>query len=85
MKVYQDGIVPLNLPGWLREHGIGVRSGCFCAHTYVKCLLHVSEDDAREVERQILNRDRSRLPGVWLNEACTRPVRGFINVPSLST
>jgi selenocysteine lyase/cysteine desulfurase len=45
------------------EHGIGVRSGCFCAHTYVKCLLHVSEDDAKEVERQILNRDRSQLPG----------------------
>jgi hypothetical protein len=25
MKVYQDGIVPLNLPGWLREHGLVVR------------------------------------------------------------
>lgn len=45
------------------EHGIGVRSGCFCAHVYVKCLLHVSDDDAREMEREILARDRSRLPG----------------------
>lgn len=45
------------------EHGIGVRSGCFCAHVYVKCLLHVSDADAREMEREILARDRSRLPG----------------------
>ncbi len=45
------------------EHGIGVRSGCFCAHVYVKCLLKVSDDDAREMEREILARDRSRLPG----------------------
>lgn len=45
------------------EHGIGVRSGCFCAHVYVKCLLRVSDDDAREMEREILARDRTRLPG----------------------
>ncbi|MEW5701677.1 MAG: aminotransferase class V-fold PLP-dependent enzyme [Candidatus Zixiibacteriota bacterium] len=45
------------------EHGIGVRSGCFCAHTYVKCLLHVGDEEAKETERQILARDRSRLPG----------------------
>ena len=45
------------------EHGIGVRSGCFCAHVYVKCLLNVSADDALEMEREILARDRSRLPG----------------------
>ncbi|MBI3871970.1 MAG: aminotransferase class V-fold PLP-dependent enzyme [candidate division Zixibacteria bacterium] len=45
------------------EYGIGVRSGCFCAHTYVKCLLHVNDADAREMERQILARDRTRLPG----------------------
>lgn len=45
------------------EHGIGVRSGCFCAHVYVKCLLNVSDDEAREMEREILARDRTRLPG----------------------
>jgi len=45
------------------EYGIGVRSGCFCAHTYVKCLLHVSDADAHEMEKEILGRDRSRLPG----------------------
>jgi cysteine desulfurase/selenocysteine lyase len=46
------------------EAGIGVRSGCFCAHTYVKSLLHVSPTDALILERDIINRDRSRLPGM---------------------
>jgi len=43
--------------------GIGVRSGCFCAHTYVKEVLKVDPDAARELEMQILARDRSQLPG----------------------
>lgn len=45
------------------EGGIGVRSGCFCAHTYVKELLHVSENDSKLLEEAILNRDRSNMPG----------------------
>ncbi len=45
------------------EGAIGVRSGCFCAHLYVKSLLHVSEADSRILEEQILSRDRSQLPG----------------------
>lgn len=45
------------------EGGIGVRSGCFCAHTYVKELLRVSPADARRLELEILNRDRSNIPG----------------------
>jgi selenocysteine lyase/cysteine desulfurase len=45
------------------EGAIGVRSGCFCAHTYVKELLHVADEDSRELERQILERDRSKIPG----------------------
>ncbi len=45
------------------EGAIGVRSGCFCAHTYVKELLKVGEKEARELELQILARDRSQLPG----------------------
>ncbi len=45
------------------EYGIGVRSGCFCAHTYVKCLLGVGGAEAKEMEREILARDRSHLPG----------------------
>lgn len=45
------------------EYGIGVRSGCFCAHTYVKCLLQVPDEDARRMEQEILARDRTHLPG----------------------
>lgn len=45
------------------EGAIGVRSGCFCAHLYVKSLLRVSETASRELERQILHRDRSQIPG----------------------
>jgi cysteine desulfurase / selenocysteine lyase len=45
------------------EGAIGVRSGCFCAHTYVKELLHVSDKDSKALEQQILARDRSMIPG----------------------
>lgn len=45
------------------EWGIGTRNGCFCAHPYVKCLLHVDEKEAKEMEEHILHRDRSTLPG----------------------
>lgn len=45
------------------EGAIGVRSGCFCAHTYVKELLQVSEADSKVMEKQILSRDRSGIPG----------------------
>ncbi len=45
------------------EGAIGVRSGCFCAHTYVKELLNVSDADSKLLEQQILARDRSQIPG----------------------
>ncbi|UCE24053.1 MAG: aminotransferase class V-fold PLP-dependent enzyme [Candidatus Zixiibacteriota bacterium] len=45
------------------EGAIGVRSGCFCAHLYVKSLLNVSDEDSKTLEQQILSRDRSQLPG----------------------
>ncbi len=45
------------------EGGIGVRNGCFCAHPYVKSLLDVTPEQAKEVEQHILNRDRSKIPG----------------------
>ena len=66
------GVVALNVEGVPHalaaavlsyEGAIGVRAGCFCAHTYVKELLHIGEEDAREYELAILDRDRSRLPG----------------------
>jgi cysteine desulfurase / selenocysteine lyase len=45
------------------EGAIGVRPGCFCAHTYVKALLKVTPQEARAYEQRILNRDRSAVPG----------------------
>jgi cysteine desulfurase/selenocysteine lyase len=45
------------------EWAIGTRSGCFCAHPYVKEILHVGSEAAAELEREILARDRSHVPG----------------------
>jgi selenocysteine lyase/cysteine desulfurase len=66
------GVISLNVSGLPHalvaailssEGAIGVRSGCFCAHTYVKELLQVSVADSKILEEQILARDRSNLPG----------------------
>ena len=46
------------------EGAIGVRSGCFCAHTYVKELLRVKREEELDLMQDILSRDRSRLPGM---------------------
>lgn len=46
------------------EGGIGVRSGCFCAHPYVKAITHTSEQRFAEVMTDIRNRDRSNVPGM---------------------
>ncbi len=45
------------------EWAIGTRNGCFCAHPYVKAIMHVDEVFARTMEEEILRRDRSHLPG----------------------
>ncbi|HWR84347.1 MAG TPA: aminotransferase class V-fold PLP-dependent enzyme [Candidatus Deferrimicrobium sp.] len=45
------------------EGAIGVRSGCFCAHVYVKSLLNVTDAESKVMEQQILSRNRSNLPG----------------------
>ncbi len=45
------------------EGGIGVRDGCFCAHTYVKNLLQIDDIRAKQYEDEIRNRNRSNLPG----------------------
>ena len=45
------------------EFGIGVRTGCFCAHPYVLCLLQVGEKQAERVRGEILGRDRTNVPG----------------------
>jgi cysteine desulfurase/selenocysteine lyase len=46
------------------EFGIGVRSGCFCAHPYILHLLGLSKEGASEVRRRILAGDRSEMPGL---------------------
>ncbi len=66
------GVVSMNVEGLphaltaailSHEGAIGVRSGCFCAHLYVKNLLHLSDEDSRILGEQILARDRSNVPG----------------------
>lgn len=66
------GVISLNVAGMDHalvsailsyEGGIGVRNGCFCAHPYVKSLLGVTPEQAKEVEKLILARDRSKIPG----------------------
>ncbi len=65
-------VVPFNVDGvphalvaavLAYEHGIGVRTGCFCAHPYVKTLLRVGEETEREMVAALMSDDRSRLPG----------------------
>jgi cysteine desulfurase/selenocysteine lyase len=46
------------------EFGIGVRSGCFCAHPYILHLLGLSKGEASEVRRRILAGDKSEMPGL---------------------
>jgi selenocysteine lyase/cysteine desulfurase len=46
------------------EFGIGVRSGCFCAHPYILHLLGLSKEEAADVRRRILADDRSEMPGL---------------------
>jgi cysteine desulfurase/selenocysteine lyase len=45
------------------EHGIGVRTGCFCAHPYMLCLLEVGPEEAEKVRVEIVSRDRTNVPG----------------------
>lgn len=68
------GVISLNVEGMDHalvsailsyEGGIGVRNGCFCAHPYVKSLLGVTPEQAKEVEKHILARDRSTIPGTF--------------------
>lgn len=46
------------------EWGIGTRSGCFCAHTYVKTLLGMGSEEARALETRIVAGDHSDVPGM---------------------
>jgi cysteine desulfurase / selenocysteine lyase len=46
------------------EFGIGVRSGCFCAHPYILHLLRVSPEEAINVRQRMLGHDKSDMPGL---------------------
>ncbi|MCB8982841.1 MAG: aminotransferase class V-fold PLP-dependent enzyme [Ardenticatenaceae bacterium] len=67
------GVIPFNLEGISHfklaailgyEGGIGVRSGCFCAHPYVVHLLQLDEDTAATWRDQLLSGDKSHMPGM---------------------
>lgn len=46
------------------EGGIGVRSGCFCAHPYVLRLLGTDRQEYEHFKQRVLAHDRSTLPGL---------------------
>ena len=67
------GVIPFNVEGKSHfltaailgyEGGIGVRSGCFCAHPYVTHLLKVAGNEQTEWMEQILAGNRAQLPGM---------------------
>ncbi len=67
------GVIPFNVEGISHfllaailgyEAGIGVRSGCFCAHPYVVHLLQMDDTRARTWRDKMLGGDRSEMPGM---------------------
>lgn len=67
------GVIPFNIEGVSHfllasilgyEGGIGVRSGCFCAHPYVVHLLNLDEEEAGAWREQMLRGDKSNMPGM---------------------
>jgi cysteine desulfurase/selenocysteine lyase len=46
------------------EYGIGVRSGCFCAHPYVLRLVGLDHTQAEAARAHILAGDRTEMPGM---------------------
>ena len=67
------GVIPLRLEGISHflvaavlghEFGIGVRSGCFCAHPYILHLLGLSPAESNQVRDRMLSGDRSEMPGL---------------------
>lgn len=72
-KLDRVGVIPFNLEGVHHsllaailgyEGGIGVRSGCFCAHPYVVSLLGLSHEEAENWRVEFLAGDKSRMPGM---------------------
>lgn len=67
------GVIPFDVQGISHfkvaailgyEFGIGVRSGCFCAHPYILRLLKLTGDEAETTRRRMLAGDKSEMPGL---------------------
>jgi selenocysteine lyase/cysteine desulfurase len=67
------GVIPFSVDGVSHflvaailgyEFGIGVRSGCFCAHPYVLRLLGLDHAAAEAARARILAGDRTEMPGM---------------------
>jgi selenocysteine lyase/cysteine desulfurase len=67
------GVIPFNVAGTPPylvaavlgyEGGIGVRSGCFCAHPYVVHLLDLPEEIRDSWKARVLAGDKSDMPGL---------------------
>jgi len=67
------GVIPLDIEGIPHflgaailgyEFGIGVRSGCFCAHPYILHLLKLTPNEAKAVRDSMLAGDKSDMPGL---------------------
>jgi cysteine desulfurase/selenocysteine lyase len=67
------GVVPFQIEGMSHflvaailgyEHGIGVRSGCFCAHPYILALLGLTAQEAEKARQNMLAGDRRAMPGL---------------------
>lgn len=46
------------------EFGIGVRSGCFCAHPYILELLGLNQQQASQVREEMLAGNKADMPGL---------------------
>jgi selenocysteine lyase/cysteine desulfurase len=67
------GVIPFSLPGYSHflvaailgyEYGIGVRSGCFCAHPYILSLNGLNPQEIDYLYEQMRSGDRSEMPGL---------------------
>jgi selenocysteine lyase/cysteine desulfurase len=67
------GVVPFSVEGFHHDriasaladdHGIGVRSGCFCAHPYLAHLLRFSTADARRAFERLREGETRSSPGL---------------------
>lgn len=67
------GVIPITVAGKSHylvaavlslEGAIGVRNGCFCAHPYLFRLLNLSPEESKSYQQQIINNNRSQLPGL---------------------